>query len=221
MKRWMFRALWKDGRMRGEEWAQAHAAVLDAHLDCGNISVCYWFAGEGGLYFYAETEEDEEPSVIPSELARQFLQMWPSLSGPKPAVLMMDVFHDGEPASMEEWRGRRPVERRVGSLARLKPEMYSSYIYYHYQMQEERPSGFNQTYIIGAHENMLFSYFELPASLEDPKREARLKTNHTPQDWHVVMLPHFIPWEQQGEAGEAISALWLELKQIYRYERLG
>ncbi|WP_214628074.1 L-rhamnose mutarotase [Paenibacillus agaridevorans] len=218
MKRWMFRALWKDEQTRGEAWAQVHASALDAHLKSRKVSVCHWFAGAGGLYIYAETEEAEEPSVIPRDMALQFLQMWPGYPESKPAALMMDVFHDGEPASMDSWRGSRKVERRVGSLARLKPEMYSSYVYYHYQMQEERPSGFNQTYRIGAHENMLFSYFELPASLEYPKREARLKTNHTPQDWHAVMLPHFIPWEAEDE--EAEPALWRELQLIYQYERL-
>lgn len=219
MKRWMFRALWKDKHMDGEAWAKEHAEALSAHLNRQRVPVCSWFALENQLFIYAETIGNEEPSVIPQDLAGQFLQEWPVMTGSRPLAPMMDVFHDGVPVSMDSWRGNRTVRRNVGSLARLKPEKYSSYIYYHYQMQEGRPSSFNQTYMIGAHENVLFSYYELPASLENPKREGRLKTNHTPGDWHSVMQPHFIPWTQAAAEGETEADLWRELPLIYQHRR--
>ena len=212
MKRWMYRAVWKDCHVDAAAWVKGYAAELDDHLNGQGVPVCTWFSTGNQLYIYVETMGDTEPSVIPLVLAGRYWQEWPGLSGPRPAVPMLDVFHDGEPISLDSWRGSRPIQRRVGSIARLKPEMYSSYVYYHYQMQEERPSSFNQTYMIGAHEDMLFSYCELPASLEGPKREGRLKTNLTPQDWHGLMEPHFVPWGEE--------ALWRELPIIYHYESL-
>lgn len=218
MKRWMYRALWKDEHVDAAVRVKEYAADLDDHLYRQGVPVCMWFPAGSQLYIYAETTVDAEPSVIPQGVAGRCLQEWPGLSGPRPVVPMLDVFHDGEPFGLDSWRGSRPVERRVGSIAQLKPEMYSSYVYYHYQMQEERPAGFNQTYMIGAHENMLFSYQEMPAPLTLPKREGRLKTNLTPQDWHGLMEPHFIPWRQEEAKGAGNAVLWLELPLIYQYD---
>jgi hypothetical protein len=95
---------------------------------------------------------------------------------------MNDIFHYNQPDIAENWRGDRKVERRLGSLARLKPEMYGSYVFYHYQLQEEKPGSGNKTYIIGSHELYLFSYQELPVSLAEAP-QGLLATHNTPANW--------------------------------------
>lgn len=136
----------------------------------------------------------------------QCLEKW---SG-RLSLQMIDIFHDGVPNDTASWRSDRQVERRVGSIARLKPEWVSSYIYYHYQKQEEAPDSFNKTYIIGNLGRLLFSYYELPASISEPKRVGKLDTNLSPANWHEVMYPHFELWEEVPDD----QRLWRRMERI-------
>ncbi|MEC0090020.1 hypothetical protein [Paenibacillus macquariensis] len=112
------------------------------------------------------------------------------------ALPMIDVFHDGVPSDSDFGRRSAPNAERIGSIARLRPEMASSYIYYHYQKQEESPDSFNQTYMIGSLGTLLFSYHELPSGVSPIKRQGLLTTKYTPDNWHEVMYPHFEQWEE-------------------------
>ncbi|TNJ66141.1 hypothetical protein FE784_12045 [Paenibacillus hemerocallicola] len=123
---------------------------------------------------------------------------------------MIDIFHDGIPNDAASWRCNRAVEERIGSIARLKPDWVSSYIYYHYQTQEESPDSFNSTYMIGLLSRLLFSYYELPASVNDPKRIGKLETKLSPGSWHAVMQPHFEPWEGAPED----QCLWSRMELL-------
>lgn len=133
---------------------------------------------------------------------RIWLEEWPGEDESRLSVSMIDIFHDGVPSDHTSWRGKRVVEKRVGSFAKLKPDMAASYIFYHYQKQEETPESFNKTYIVGAQGPFLFSYYEWPASLGETKRKGLLLTNNTPEDWHAVMQPHFVPWENAEKGQE-------------------
>jgi hypothetical protein len=126
------------------------------------------------------------------------------------AIPMIDVFHDGMPEITESWRGSHPVDERVGSIARLKPEMVSSYVYYHYQKQEESPNSFNQTYMIGLQGRLLFSYQELPARTSAVKRQGILTTKNSPENWHELMYPHFDLWEEAIEGQQ----IWCEMERL-------
>ncbi|KRF43800.1 hypothetical protein [Paenibacillus sp. Soil787] len=126
------------------------------------------------------------------------------------AIPMIDVFHDGLPEDTDSWHGSRSVEDRVGSIARLKPDMVSSYIYYHYQKQEEFPESFNQSYLIGSFGRFLFSYHELPSRVSATKRQGLLTTKNSPINWHEVMYPHFEPWEEAPEG----QHLWRKMERI-------
>ncbi len=144
---------------------------------------------------------------------RIWLEEWPGKGEARLSVPMIDIFHDGVPADPASWRGASDVEKRIGSFAKLKPDMAASYIFYHYQKQEETPDSFNKTYIIGAHGPLLFSYYELPASLSESKRKGVLSTNNSPKDWHAVMQPHFVPW---GDAADG-QEYWQPAAFIYGF----
>lgn len=111
-------------------------------------------------------------------------------------IPMVNVFHFNEPASKEHWLRKAPVERRAGRIAFLKREMMASYIYYHYQLQEERAFHADKYEIIAMHENLLFGYQEFPKVIEEPIVPGRLATKGTPENWEDSRMDlHFQPWE--------------------------
>ncbi|MFK7692656.1 hypothetical protein [Paenibacillus sp. HJGM_3] len=172
------------------------------------------FEREGGLFLYLETADEDFKWDWPLNCL-DFLESWPGENGGRRlAVPMLDIYHDGEGEALESRRDGRNVRERIGSLARLKPEMYGSYIFYHYAQQEETPNSFNPTYIIGAHENWIFSYHELPAP-----QGSRQSTRRTwpapiaPTNWHEVMQPHFIPWS----IGEQGPVLWVRMTALWTF----
>ena len=85
--------------------------------------------------------------------------------------------------------------------------MVSSYIFYHYQLQEEKQcSGdkYSSIYLLG---NLLAMYHEFPIEEEKEKYNGKLKTNNTPINWHEIMSQHFLSWDDfDGE--------WREVKRI-------
>ena len=126
-----------------------------------------------------------------------------------------DIFHDDVQTDDVPWR--RPdwkPARRAGKLARLKPEMYASYVFLHYQLQEEQPRLFSKYYTIGSFGPYIFSYDELPGIVEPP-RAGRLDTKRTPADWPAAMLPHFEPWGPEVSEGEQ---LWRETESLFHLE---
>lgn len=168
------------------------------------------FIEERLLFIYREARKGADPFAWPASY-RDWLALWPGQAELRDCVSMLDIFHDGIPGEQQDWRGGRQVEQRIGAVTRLKPDWYSSYVYYHYQAQEERPESFNKTYMIGAHGNTLFSYCELPATFSACKPERRLTTHQTPDNWHETMAPHFLP-----ESGETVAEnAWKALTCIF------
>lgn len=123
---------------------------------------------------------------------------------------MTDIFHYQAPVSEQHWVRTNDHSVPYGRIARLKPEEVSSYVYYHYQYQEERPGDGDKFGIIGMHENLLFFYSELPATLEPAPYEGKLNTSLRPDDWAAVMEPHFMKWEGAPYGQE----IWRELKLV-------
>ncbi|MCB0062225.1 MAG: hypothetical protein KDE19_08925, partial [Caldilineaceae bacterium] len=145
-----------------------------------------------------------------------WLEPWPGASTPRHFVPMMDIFHylapenlHGDPVAV--WRRKAPVQQAWGRLARLQPAMVSSYIFYHYQMQEEKPGVGDQYGIISLHEDLIFFYQERPAVVRPAENPGKLQTTNTPNHWHDVMFPHFHLWED-APAGQEI---WREIETVY------
>ncbi|MCY9695891.1 hypothetical protein [Paenibacillus alginolyticus] len=196
----------EDANALREEWAA---------LGLSNVSV---FSCDLYVCVYAEVSGDQSVPIWDWPISfERYLEKWPTepdldvnSSGTlhRLAIPMIDVFHDGLPENTDFWNGSRSVEERVGSIARLKPDKVSSYIYYHYQKQEESPDSFNSTYLIGSIGRLLFSYHELPSRVSTRKRQGLLATKHSPDNWHEVMLPHFELWEEAPEG----QRLWRKME---------
>ncbi|THF76278.1 hypothetical protein E6C55_19470 [Cohnella fermenti] len=172
------------------------------------------FAYGDEWFFYCESESEEE-ELTPDSLfaeASEWLAAWPGgagggalgeraggereeTRGVRHWAPMTDIFHYQRPVSREHWQRRNPERTPFGRMAVLKPEEIASYVYYHYQYQEERPGDGDKYGIIGLHENVLFFYSELPATVEPAPYEGKLKTKLRPDDWQAVMDPHFVLWE--------------------------
>ncbi|MDA0709093.1 MAG: hypothetical protein O3B73_02660 [bacterium] len=128
------------------------------------------------------------------------LKSWPGEPGQgRVWVPMMDIFHYSTPQNLDHWRRKTPVERPFGRVIRLRPEKVSSYIFYHYQLQEERPGRGDKYGVITLHEDLLFFYQEHPRVSEESPAQPSLKTSNTPENWGELMSQHFAPWPDAGE----------------------
>lgn len=161
----------------------------------GRLMTLACFRWERNLFLYGECiGEILEPEELMPDLSRH-LELWPGGEQGRCWIPMLDVFHFNAPAGKDHWRRKSNVERRVGRVAHLKPEMAASYIYYHYQLQEEQAFHGPKYEIIGLHENLLFGYQEFPAVVEPPALPGALQTRGTPQNWSDSRMDlHFQPW---------------------------
>lgn len=154
------------------------------------------YTWEGNLFWYAECVHGALcPETVFGPLA-PFLETWPGTAAARTWIPMTVVFHFDEPQSLAYWARPYPIEKRMGKIARLRPEMIASYIYFHYQLQEEQAFPGEKFKFITLHENLLFMYDEVPPVIGKPSHQGKLSTNNTPQDWAQARMDlHFIPWD--------------------------
>ncbi|MEF2245280.1 hypothetical protein [Paenibacillus sp. IITD108] len=211
MNRWMYRAQVKPGKQQllQEALRDVQESWKEALVKKG-AETCSIFAFEHSLFIYVEAAFDSKDWSWPEEV-HQWLEPWPDLAEEHTyQVFMPNVFYDGTVSEAQICRQQRESIERIGSIAVLKPDMVSSYVFYHYQMQEEMPGSFNQSYCIGLHGALLFSYYELPA-IKGASRVGKLATNHTPSNWHDVMAGHFTT----GQGAE--KSVWTKLDIWFAY----
>ncbi len=199
VQRLVFRGHIHPGR---EESLQAALPNLQSALaqrvaadDILTLSLFTWYQH---IFLYYECPGDPIAPIdlvgdIDSTLAPSTTRIW---------APMMDIFHFNRPQSVEHWRRDTPPEACTARVIYLRPEMVSSYIFLHYQMQEETPGAGDKYGQISLHENLLFFYREDPATNEAAQHEGQLKTKQTPPNWHEVMFPHFQPWDDLEGKGE-------------------
>lgn len=213
VKRCLYRAEWLEG---GEHelasffrWTKVSQTVVEAmkRLKVDHFSL---FTSGSQLYVYYECLE--EP-VLPESLlaaADGRLATWPGEKPGRRWAPMMDIFHYQHPVSLRHWQRKNDCGEPYGRLALLKPDMVASYVYYHYQYQEEKPGDGDKYGIIGLHENVLFFYAEQPTTLEPAPYEGKLSTSLRPERWAEVMEPHFIKWEGAPER----QRIWQKLELV-------
>ncbi|THF73256.1 hypothetical protein [Cohnella fermenti] len=199
IKRKFYRAEWEDGQEEQGLAALAEGRQAKELVVREELMTAAAFRWRNQLFLYYECMgRDVAPEEIAGE-AMPYLKSWPGQGKPSRWAEMADVFHFNEPESKEHWLRKEPVERRGGRVAHLKPEMIASYIYYHYQLQEERAFFGSKYEIIAIHGNLLFGYQEFPGIVEEPIVPGRLATKGTPDNWNDSRMDlHFQPWEDDG-----------------------
>lgn len=138
------------------------------------------------------------------------LAEWPGQEEMRRWVPMTDIYHSCEPSNIDWWKRKQPVKRAYAALNRLRPEMLSSYIFYHYQYQEEKPGDWAKYASIYLHENLMFFYQEDPDGPVTPPLSGTLATANTPGRWQELMCRHFLPWEGDPE----LKKPWMEIEQV-------
>ena len=196
MQRLIYRGQFKDGLEEAAKGSmQTEKKALSLVRD-GHIMTLAAFCWEKQVFLYYECLQDV---ILPEDIfpeMNDYLEEWPGGQKNRKWIPMIDVFHFNEPVDYEHWIRKEPVEIRRGRVAHLKPEMVSSYIYYHYQLQEERAFLGGKYEIIAMHENLLFGYQEFPNVVEEPISAKRLSTSGTPANWNDSRMDlHFQPWE--------------------------
>lgn len=188
---------------------QLHTGLVQ-RVATGEILTLSLFRWRRALFLYYECPGT---ALAPSELVGQIspaLKTWPGEDCSRVWMPMMDIFHYNRPASVEHWRRATPPEARTARVIYIRPEMVSSYIFYHYQMQEEKPGGGDKYGQVSICENLLFFYMEKPATIEAAPHKGKLENANTPPNWHEVMFPHFQPWDD--EKGEE---LWRPIECVF------
>lgn len=153
----------------------------------------YIFENQLFLYYECLSSEITPDALFPG--LDGHLEYWPGGAKKRQWVPMIDIYHASQPQSGDHWRRQASVEERRGKLLRLKPEMLSSYVFYHFQLQEEKRQTDNKYCMIGLHENLLFHYDEIPMTEDVHPYTGKLDTANSPANWSEVMEPHFIYWE--------------------------
>lgn len=192
----MFRGIWKPGQEASGRLALEQQDSVRQLVREGVFMTAAAFAWQNNVFLYFECMEAETDPLESVQQLAPHLVDWPGEAKPRTWIPMVNVFHFNEPASKEHWLRKAPVERRAGRIAFLKREMMASYIYYHYQLQEERAFHADKYEIIAMHENLLFGYQEFPKVIEEPIVPGRLATKGTPENWEDSRMDlHFQPWE--------------------------
>ncbi|RTE10693.1 hypothetical protein [Paenibacillus whitsoniae] len=207
----MYRAqVKKGGAVNFVSALTASAGQWERELREQGVNTVAVFAKEGSLFLYLEAVGEQAVAWQWPAPCLVLLEEWPGADGGhRHTVPMMPIYRDGEPPNAR----RTDAHERLGSLARLRPEMYSSYIFYHFALQEEKPYGFNPTYAIGAHEELIFSYHELPAPVFEPgaARHAWPESVLPSTNWHALMESHFQLWP----GGDQGPVPWEKMNLIY------
>jgi hypothetical protein len=185
---------------------------IDGHLAGLNVDFFKLFQFDDLLFVYLESQTLLTNFDFPA-IFDGMLMDWPGEAGNRKFVSMLDIFHDAIPRSESVWRDFGSPRESLGSIVYLRPEKYCSYVFYHFQLQEEGVRKFNKHYIIGAHENCLFSYQELPAVIDKTNHDRILSTNVSPENWVELMGEHFRPWSE----GLDIEAPWKSMEEIFSY----
>lgn len=121
---------------------------------------------------------------------------------------MPEIFHYSKPLSQEHWRRKISGKKPEFRMNYVLPDKVASYIYYHYQYQEEIPGDGDKYGAIFISGNMLMMYLEYPSEPETEKYAGGLNTHNTPyEQWGEIMNAHFQPWENGKKE-------WREIKLI-------
>ena len=188
---------------------------IERELENRKVLICKLFRFEDQLFVYLESENHLAQFDLPAGI-NQLLLDWPGQVGNRKFLRMLDIFHDAVPRSETVWREAEPNRKSVGSIVYLRPEKYCSYVFYHFQLQEEGLRKFNKYYLIGAHENCLFSYQEIPAVVDITNHDRVLNTNNSPENWTELMGEHFQAWPE----GLGIEKTWKAMEELFTYSKV-
>lgn len=199
MKRCVYRAQCIKGcEEKTIEWVSQYYQNIRTLVEEESLMTLSIFKYKRHFFLYYECTGEE---ILPDELFKQpekVLLPWQGEEYERFWVPMMDVYHCAEPVSRDFWKRRGHIKCGNAKIVRLKPEMVSSYIYYHYQYQEEKPGDFAKYAAIYLYENIILMYTEQDDEPSVTPYKGKLDSNTTPENWHELMLKHFAPFDEKA-----------------------
>ena len=187
------------------------------HLKIGKIkddtvTMLSVFGYRNFLFAYAEGLENQpDPEVLLAEWQDSLLDI-PTEKCFRKWLPMTDIFHYNKPRDAAQWsRGIQKTPR--GSVVKLVPEKISSYIYYHYQYQEERPGEYDKYGLIGLHNDIIFLYDEDPVQTEAAWYNGELDTLSPHDNWGERMDPHFAVFENAEQPSKQQTPALIDFYQ--------
>ncbi|MBR4890493.1 MAG: hypothetical protein IKU15_04315 [Clostridia bacterium] len=170
--------------------------IKEKYLDTSLITNLNVFLNQKEVYIYIESADK---IITPEELFFDCLSLfipWPDLDG-RVFRPMTEIYHYNEPQSASHWKRKTNPDYCFAKIAKIIPELTSRYIFYHYQLQEEKPGfgdKYGRIYLSG---DIAFYYGEYPYISEPPMHKGRLSTNNSPsgEEWQSIMEKHFIMWD--------------------------
>lgn len=163
-------------------------SLPETRFICENNDVlrCAVSEFEGKYYMYIETKNEE------SEILKSINE----------ENRLFEVFHFCPSEEADTWIKERSDPKAVISFIKLKPDKISSYIFYHYALQEEASGKRLKYYSIFISGALLINFHESPQVLYDPNVKGSLDSSISQRDdWNEYMKTHFLPGEtwRRGE----------------------
>ncbi|MCL2060321.1 MAG: hypothetical protein FWH01_14935 [Oscillospiraceae bacterium] len=178
-----------------------------------------WFGMSFGIYediliFYGERRSTSpDPSGMLPQIEHQLLDIVES-SGHK-WRMMWEIFHYCGIQDAEYWKRKITGKSAQLRLNRIRPDMFSSYVFYHYQLQEEKPGMSDKYGIIGVDDGLMCFYEERPVEREESPPTGALSTGNSPLDiWNELMARHFIPWDDYDQPWRPMRILYSSIPYL-------
>ncbi len=156
----------------------------DSFLECKKgLMTLGLFNYKDMLFLYIESADCVfDPLKLFPSLSKM-LYLWPLEKGNVEWALMYNVFYFAIPEGVDDWTRKTPIEHRAGRIAFLKPDTMMDYVYTHTALVKEGALMGEKFQSIALHENILFSYLELPRLREiNVKRDPSL-TSEAIKEW--------------------------------------
>ena len=162
------------------------------------------------LSVYVEnTEGDIEPDQVLSGFSPYLLDVVEGTG--KKWRRMWELFHYSGYADENQWQRMLTPKQGIMRVNRLRPEMFSSYVFYHHQLQEEHPGRGDKYGLICFDDGMMCFYLEEPTEKEVSPAPGKLTTQNSPLgQWGQLMGTHFVPWEDTDKP-------WKDMQSLYSF----
>jgi len=166
------------------------------------------FVYENTLLLYGERRGNAaDPGGLFTQIERHLLDIVES-SGRK-WRRMWEIFHYSGIRGEDKWRRKIPGKTAEMRLNHVRHEMFSSYVFYHYQLQEEYPGKNDKYGIICFDDGLMGFYQEHPVEADEDPPIALLSTKNSPLEiWQELMGKHFVPWEDFDQPWKPMQCLF-------------
>lgn len=155
------------------------------------VSCVKYYENYAILYFETKTA-----SLVPEDVAEGSLVAFPDGALWFEAT---EIFHYFNIEEDSQWERKIPDKESKILVNRLHKDKIASYIYYHYEHQNDNQVEVDKFFSIFIYGNLIFIYKELPTE-EITWADIEGKNHHGERyDWPALMNEHFMPWEDGSQ----------------------